>query len=119
MMIHLRILHTPGQRLFSAPAKISFNTSCLFAMAGSPRLLHHGVVANRGFDRIYRLYEIVAVHGTPIKELIHEEFGDGIMSAIDFSMDISREPDPKGATGSKSSCRVSSCRIKLIEHHGR
>jgi cyanate lyase len=65
-------------------------------MAGSPRLLHHGVVANRGFDRIYRLYEIVAVHGTPIKELIHEEFGDGIMSAIDFSMDISREPDPKG-----------------------
>jgi hypothetical protein len=77
-----------------------------------------GLVANRGFDRIYRLYEIVAVHGTPIKELIHEEFGDGIMSAIDFSMDISREPDPKGATGSKSSCRVSSCRIKLIEHHG-
>lgn len=45
---------------------------------------------------IYRLYEIVAVYGTTIKELIHEEFGDGIMSAIDFSMDISREPDPKG-----------------------
>ncbi len=45
---------------------------------------------------IYRLYELVSVYGTTIKELIHEEFGDGIMSAIDFSMDITREPDPKG-----------------------
>jgi cyanate lyase len=45
---------------------------------------------------IYRWYEIVNVYGTTIKELIHEEFGDGIMSAIDFSMDIRREPDPKG-----------------------
>ncbi|WP_160154438.1 cyanase [Microbulbifer sp. ALW1] len=45
---------------------------------------------------IYRLYELVNVYGTTIKELIHEEFGDGIMSAIDFSMDIQREEDPKG-----------------------
>ncbi len=45
---------------------------------------------------IYRFYELIMVYGTTIKELIHEEFGDGIMSAIDFSMDISREPDPKG-----------------------
>ena len=45
---------------------------------------------------IYRLYELVSVYGTTIKELIHEEFGDGIMSAIDFKMDITREPDPKG-----------------------
>lgn len=45
---------------------------------------------------IYRWYEIVSVYGTTIKELIHEEFGDGIMSAIDFSMDIQRESDPKG-----------------------
>src|SRR3954468_18054107 len=45
---------------------------------------------------IYRFYEIVNVYGTTIKELIHEEFGDGIMSAIDFKMDITREPDPKG-----------------------
>ncbi len=44
----------------------------------------------------YRLYEIVSVYGSAIKELIHEEFGDGIMSAIDFSMDIQREADPKG-----------------------
>jgi cyanate lyase len=45
---------------------------------------------------IYRWYEIVNVYGATIKELIHEEFGDGIMSAIDFSMDIKRESDPKG-----------------------
>ena len=45
---------------------------------------------------IYRWHEVVNVYGTTIKELIHEEFGDGIMSAIDFSMDIQREPDPKG-----------------------
>jgi cyanate lyase len=45
---------------------------------------------------IYRWYEMVNVYGTTIKELIHEEFGDGIMSAIDFSMDIQREPNQKG-----------------------
>ena len=45
---------------------------------------------------IYRWYELVNVYGTTIKELIHEEFGDGIMSAIDFKMGITREPDPRG-----------------------
>jgi len=45
---------------------------------------------------IYRWYELVNVYGTTIKELIHEEFGDGIMSAIDFSMDMQRQNDPKG-----------------------
>ena len=45
---------------------------------------------------IYRWYEIVNVYGTTLKELIHEEFGDGIMSAIDFSMDIQREANEKG-----------------------
>ncbi|GAC13011.1 cyanase [Aliiglaciecola lipolytica] len=45
---------------------------------------------------IYRFYELVNVYGTTIKSLIHEEFGDGIMSAIDFSMDIQRENNPAG-----------------------
>lgn len=45
---------------------------------------------------IYRFYELIQVYGTTIKSLIHEEFGDGIMSAIDFSMDIQRVADPKG-----------------------
>tara|TARA_B100000965_G_scaffold338705_1_gene306023 strand:+ start:1109 stop:1558 length:450 start_codon:yes stop_codon:yes gene_type:complete len=45
---------------------------------------------------IYRLYELVQVYGTTFKALIEEEFGDGIMSAIDFEMDIDRKADPKG-----------------------
>jgi cyanate lyase len=45
---------------------------------------------------IYRFYELVNVYGTTFKELINEEFGDGIMSAIDFNMQLSRESDPKG-----------------------
>ena len=45
---------------------------------------------------VYRLYEIVGVYGPTIKALIHEKFGDGIMSAIDFDMTITRVPNPKG-----------------------
>ena len=45
---------------------------------------------------IYRFYELVSVYGTTFKELIHEEFGDGIMSAIDFKMDLQREPNAMG-----------------------
>ena len=45
---------------------------------------------------IYRFHELISVYGTTFKSLIHEEFGDGIMSAIDFNMDLTREPDPKG-----------------------
>jgi cyanate lyase len=45
---------------------------------------------------IYRFYELVSVYGTTWKELIQEEFGDGIMSAIDFDMTIERQPDQKG-----------------------
>jgi cyanate lyase len=45
---------------------------------------------------IYRFYEVLQVYGPTIKELIHEEFGDGIMSAINFRLDVSRVPDPAG-----------------------
>lgn len=45
---------------------------------------------------VYRWYEIVGVYGETIKEMIHERFGDGIMSAIDFTMDIDRVADPRG-----------------------
>ena len=45
---------------------------------------------------IYRFYELVSVYGTTWKEMIHEEFGDGIMSAIDFDMTLERQPDQKG-----------------------
>ena len=45
---------------------------------------------------IYRFYEIMQVYGGTIKEIIHEKFGDGIMSAIDFTMDIQKEENPHG-----------------------
>jgi cyanate lyase len=45
---------------------------------------------------IYRFYELISVYGTTWKEMIHEEFGDGIMSAIDFDMTMERQPDQKG-----------------------
>jgi cyanate lyase len=45
---------------------------------------------------IYRFYEVLQVYGPTIKELIHEEFGDGIMSAINFRLDVRRAADPTG-----------------------
>ena len=45
---------------------------------------------------IYRLYEVVGVYGDTLKEVIQEKFGDGIMSAIDFTMDVEKQEDPKG-----------------------
>lgn len=45
---------------------------------------------------VYRLYEMVGVYGDTMKALIHEKFGDGIMSAIDFTMDINKEENPAG-----------------------
>lgn len=45
---------------------------------------------------IYRLYEIAGVFGPSFKALVHEKFGDGIMSAVDFDMQVSRVEDPKG-----------------------
>ena len=58
-----------------------------------PRIATHR--GSRG-PLIYRFYELVTVYGTTLKELIAEAFGDGIMSAIDFRMDLAREPDPAG-----------------------
>jgi cyanate lyase len=45
---------------------------------------------------IYRFYEIMQIYGMPMKDIIQEKFGDGIMSAIDFTLDIEKEADPKG-----------------------
>ena len=45
---------------------------------------------------IYRFYEIMQVYGMPIKAVVHEKFGDGIMSAIDFSVEVEKVEDPKG-----------------------
>lgn len=45
---------------------------------------------------VYRFYEIMQVYGMPLKAIIHEKFGDGIMSAIDFTMNVDKVEDPKG-----------------------
>jgi cyanate lyase len=45
---------------------------------------------------LYRFHEILQVYGLPLKDVIQETFGDGIMSAIDFTMEVEKEPDPKG-----------------------
>lgn len=45
---------------------------------------------------IYRFYEIMQVYGMPLKSVIQEKFGDGIMSAIDFSLEVDKVEDPKG-----------------------
>ena len=45
---------------------------------------------------IYRLYEVMQVYGMPLKAVIHEKFGDGIMSAIDFTIEVNKVEDPKG-----------------------
>jgi len=45
---------------------------------------------------IYRFYEIMQVYGMPLKAIIHENFGDGIMSAIDYTITVDKEEDPKG-----------------------
>ena len=73
----------------------------LFGLSESEeRMLNE--VPNRGTPMpptdplIYRFYELVMVNGPAWKALIEEEFGDGIMSAIDFNMDFEREPNPKG-----------------------
>lgn len=45
---------------------------------------------------LYRFYEIMQVYGMPLKAIIHEKFGDGIMSAIDFSIEVDKVVDPQG-----------------------
>lgn len=65
-------------------------------LLAEPPLRGEGVVMPPTDPLIYRFYELVQNYGTTWKELIHEEFGDGIMSAIDFNMQIEREPHPAG-----------------------
>ena len=62
---------------------------------------------------IYRFYELVMVNGPAWKALIEEEFGDGIMSAIDFDMAIERQPNPKGDRVKITHDAASSCRSSI------
>ena len=67
---------------------------------------------------IYRFYELVMVNGPAWKALIEEEFGDGIMSAIDFDMHDRAASRTRRATASRSPCRASSCRSSITATTG-
>lgn len=66
------------------------------ALQGYP-MKAEGVATVSKDPLVYRFFEIAYVYGASMKEIIHEKFGDGIMSAIDFTLDIDRVEDPKGA----------------------
>jgi len=75
--------------------------AALFGLSpGEERMLnevpHRGTPMPPSDPLLYRLYELVMVNGPAWKALIEEEFGDGIMSAIDFDVEIERQPHPKG-----------------------
>lgn len=76
---------------------LGLEASALSAHAGSHWWPTRGVGPSIPTDPVlYRLYEGVLVYGHPIKAVIHEKFGDGIMSMIDCKIDVQRKPDPKG-----------------------
>jgi len=88
-----------GQMKFVKP--LAKKAAALFGLSeDEERMLNE--VPNRGMPMpptdplLYRFYELVMVNGPALKALIEEEFGDGIMSAIDFDMEVERQPDPKG-----------------------
>ncbi len=80
---------------------LASKAAALFALSPEEEAMLNEV-PNRGMPMpptdplIYRFYELVMVNGPAWKALIEEEFGDGIMSAIDFEFDFEREPNPKG-----------------------
>jgi cyanate lyase len=83
------------------PKPLAERAASLFGLTeGEKRMLNE--VPTRGSAMpptdplIYRLYELIMVNGPALKALIEEEFGDGIMSAIDFDLEFDRAPNPKG-----------------------
>jgi cyanate lyase len=84
----------PGETATKAAALLGLDESVVQALQLQPYRSPDPAAQND--PTIYRLHEALAVYGPALKELIHEEFGDGIMSAINFKMDIARRPDPDG-----------------------
>jgi len=83
------------------PKPLAESAASLFGLTeGEKRMLNEvptrGVAMPPTDPLIYRLYELVMVNGPALKALIEEEFGDGIMSAIDFDLEFDRLPNPKG-----------------------
>src|SRR5262249_54462119 len=63
---------------------------------------------------IYRFYEIVQVYGTTLKALIHEKFGDGIISAINFKLNIDKVSDPDGEGGTERSPKLLDLAVEIV-----
>ncbi|WP_299648141.1 cyanase [uncultured Jannaschia sp.] len=84
----------PKDKAEALVAALDLPTEAVDALTESPTKVWDQTVPTD--PCIYRLYEIVGVYGPTIKALIHEKFGDGIMSAIDFDMAIERVENPKG-----------------------
>ncbi|ALL13134.1 cyanase [Caulobacter henricii] len=88
-----------GQMRLGPDAAVKVGT---FLALTSDEIKMLGEVPNRGMPMpptdplLYRFYELLMVNGPAWKALIEEEFGDGIMSAIDFNLDLGRQIDPKG-----------------------
>ena len=83
------------------PKPLAERAASLFGLTeGEKRMLNEvpmrGVAMPPTDPLIYRLYELIMVNGPALKALIEEEFGDGIMSAIDFDLEFDRAPNPKG-----------------------
>ncbi len=84
----------PKDKAEALVAALDLPTEAVDALTESPTKIWDQTVPTD--PCIYRLYEIVGVYGPTIKALIHEKFGDGIMSAIDFDMRVERIENPKG-----------------------
>lgn len=84
----------PAEKAAAIGALLGLNAEAVSVLEESPTKTWEQAVPTD--PCIYRFYEIVGVYGPTLKALIHEEFGDGIMSAIDFDMSVTRVPSPKG-----------------------
>lgn len=84
-----------AQQASAACAALGLGEDVELALRGQP---YRGSLGARvpTDPTMYRIYEALQVYGPTIKELIHEEFGDGIMSAINFKVEVSRREDPRG-----------------------
>ena len=84
----------PEDKAFAACETLGLDKAVAEALQDCPKKDWEGTVPKDPL--IYRFHEITGVYGDTLKALIHEKFGDGIMSAIDFTMHVDREEDPKG-----------------------
>lgn len=87
----------PAEAAQIVGARLGLDTGAIALLQSIP--LRGSVENNMPTDpTIYRFYEIMQVYGTTLKALVHEQFGDGIISAINFKIDIKKVPDPDGGS---------------------